>query len=47
MDYVNRFITEEKVSDHLNGLFGTDEYREAAALTGEPRKSFLHDLYQR
>jgi three-Cys-motif partner protein len=46
-DHVNRFITEEKVSDHLNGLFGTDEYREAAALTGEPRKMFLHDLYQR
>lgn len=46
-DYVNRFITEEKVSDHLNNLFGTDEYRHAAGLGGEERKSFLHDLYQR
>ena len=46
-DHVNRLITEEKVSDHLNGLFGTDAYREAAGLTGEQRKTFLHDLYQR
>jgi three-Cys-motif partner protein len=46
-DYVNRFITEETVSDHLRDLFGTDEYRQAAGLAGEPRKAFLHDLYQR
>jgi three-Cys-motif partner protein len=46
-DHVNRFITEEKVSDHLNNLFGTDEYRQAAGLTGDQRKMFLHDLYQR
>jgi three-Cys-motif partner protein len=46
-DYVNRFITQEKVSDHLNKLFGTDEYRRAAGLSGEPRRTFLHDLYQR
>jgi three-Cys-motif partner protein len=47
VDHVNRFVTEEKVSDHLTNLFGTNEYRQAAGPAGEPRKAFLHDLYQR
>jgi three-Cys-motif partner protein len=46
-DHVNRFITVDKVADHLEALFGSDQYRDAAGLFGEERKMFLHDLYQR
>lgn len=45
-DHVNRFITHGEVSPHLQALFGTDEYRSAAGLTGDERTSFLRTLYE-
>jgi three-Cys-motif partner protein len=47
IDAVNRFITHEEVSPHLQALFGTDEYRNAATLTGTERTTFLKELYER
>lgn len=46
-DSLNRWIDhpDEKITAHLQDLFGTPNFREAAKLTGEDRKLYLHDLY--
>jgi three-Cys-motif partner protein len=44
---VNRFLLEEGVSHHLDTLFGTRDYVQAGGLSGQSRKQFLHDLYER
>lgn len=43
---VNRFAAAGNIDARLTELFGTDRFKEAAGLSGEPRKQFLHDLYQ-
>jgi three-Cys-motif partner protein len=43
---VNRFANAGNIDDSLAELFGTDLFMQAAGLSGEDRKSFLHDLYQ-
>lgn len=47
-DGLNRWIThpDDKIHVSLVDLFGTDDYRDAAQLAGDERRSFLHDLYQ-
>ncbi|MCR3720160.1 three-Cys-motif partner protein [Prauserella flava] len=43
---VNRFAAAGNIDDRLAELFGTDQFKRAADLTGSERKTFLHDLYQ-
>jgi three-Cys-motif partner protein len=47
-DGLNRWIThpDEKIHVSLRDLFGTDEYEAAGGLSGNARRTFLHDLYK-
>lgn len=44
---INRFLATEEFAPHLDALFGTEEWRDAEALSGEDRKRFLYALYAR
>jgi three-Cys-motif partner protein len=44
---VNQFLAAERITPHLNGLFGTRDYIQACDLDSSARKQFLHDLYKR
>ncbi|RSN01235.1 hypothetical protein DMB42_40355 [Nonomuraea sp. WAC 01424] len=46
VDSVNRFAGAGNIDHHLRDLFGTERYKEAANLQGQPRQLFLHDLYE-
>ncbi|MEU8401749.1 three-Cys-motif partner protein TcmP [Nonomuraea sp. NPDC048892] len=46
VDSVNRFAGAGNIDHHLKDLFGTERYKEAAALQGQPRQQFLHNLYE-
>jgi hypothetical protein len=43
---ITRFIGRAGQEDAMDGLFGTDRWREAIPLQGEERKRFLHDLFR-
>ncbi len=44
---INRFLGTEEFAPHLDGLFGTDEWRAGLDLAGEERKRLLYALYAR
>jgi three-Cys-motif partner protein len=44
---VNQFLAAERITAHLDGLFGTRAYIQACELDTGARKRFLHDLYKR
>ena len=44
---MSRFLGSEEFEPHLDGLFGTTEWRQAMNLRGVRRKEFLSDLYAR
>lgn len=50
-EHVNRFVNDQRpnIALHFTDLFATtnEEHREAAELSGGPRKKFLRDLYAR
>jgi three-Cys-motif partner protein len=46
-DSINRFITHEPTSGHLDALFGTKDYLCADGISGEERKRLLHEIYAR
>ena len=44
---VVRFCGAGNIDERLTSLFGTDDYKDAAKLTGAQRAQFVHDLYKR
>lgn len=47
-DFVNRFATSGQVDEHLDAIFGTDEYRQVGTCgTPDERRAFLLELYAR
>lgn len=48
-DSLNRWISHPsaKIQAHLYELYGTHDYKDAADLSGEPRKKYLTDMYER
>lgn len=47
VDHINRFATNPKVSQHMDELFGTQEYMAVQGVPSGQRVQFLHDLYKR
>jgi three-Cys-motif partner protein len=45
--HVNRFVGRAGQANAMNTLFGTEEWKEAAGLSGDARLRFLHDLFYR
>jgi len=47
-DSINRFIThpDDAITDHLEQLFGTDDFYGAAGLSGPERRNFLLETYE-
>lgn len=45
MPYVNRFLRRAEQENAMNSLFGSDEWKRARTMSGEPRIRFLHDLF--
>lgn len=45
-DHINRFLEQESVAGHIEGLFGTTGFQEAASKQGDERKEFLRDLFR-
>lgn len=45
-DHINRFLEQESVGGHLEGLFGTTGFEKAASKQGVERKEFLRDLFR-
>lgn len=45
-DHINRFLEQESVAGHIEGLFGTGGFQEAASKQGDERKTFLRDLFR-
>ena len=43
---MERFVTEPELETSLDELFGSENWRQARALTGDERKDFLHALYR-
>jgi len=46
-DHINRFLTTSEMRPHLDALFGTHEWINADGLSGDARRTYLHDLYER
>jgi three-Cys-motif partner protein len=46
-DFVNRFISHDPVAQHLEEIFGTDEYQQATQYPPGERREFLLKLYAR
>jgi hypothetical protein len=44
---VTRFCAAGNIDEVLTELFGTDEYKGAALLSGVQRSQYVHDLYKR
>lgn len=47
VDHINRFATNPKVSQHMDDLFGTQEYMDVRDVEPGKRVQFIHDLYRR
>jgi hypothetical protein len=47
LSFVHRFVGREGQAAALTSLFDCDDWRRAATLTGEPRRAFLLDLFER
>jgi three-Cys-motif partner protein len=45
-DHINRFLEQDSVAGHLQGLFGTTGFQEAGSKQGDERKEFLRDLFR-
>ena len=43
---INRFINHPEQGHNFDGLFGCDEWRQAASRAGLERKKFIVDLYR-
>ena len=43
---IKRFLRTPEFEDKLDSLFGTPEWRGAAELSGEEKRTFLYDLYK-
>ncbi len=43
---INRFLTTEEFEPHMDALFGTTEWRQAAAMDGSDRRRHLYSLYK-
>ncbi len=48
-EHLNRFLCKDnaRLRAHYTELFGTDQWQRACAMKGEPRRRYLHDLYER
>lgn len=46
LPFVARFVTRAGQEPAMTSLFGTDKWKEAADLTGDQRRIFLHDLFR-
>jgi hypothetical protein len=46
LPFITRFIGKDDQEAVMDRLFGTTRWREAIPLSGEDRKSFLHDLFR-
>lgn len=46
LPFVNRFLARAGQQRALDGLFGTDRWRDAIGLIGKARQEFLHKLFQ-
>ena len=46
LPFVARFVTRVGQEHAMTSLFGTDKWKEAADLTGDRRRIFLHDLFR-
>jgi len=46
-EWINRFKSRPAFERHLTGLFGTEEWKAGAGLTGHEAKVYFHDLYAR
>ena len=42
---ISRWMNTPEFREHLDAMFGTDRWREAAALGPDAKRIFLHDLY--
>ena len=47
LNHINWHVTTESVSEHMEALFGTDEFREVPPAGDPQRQPFLIDLYAR
>src|SRR2546425_506747 len=46
LPFVSRFVTRAGQERAMTSLFGTNRWKDAAQLTGDSRRSFLHDLFR-
>lgn len=46
LPWINRFLGREGQERAMTSFFGTDRWREALELRGQPRLQFLHDLFR-
>lgn len=44
---INMRMTTPEFEGHMTDMFGTQDWKEAIGLSGEERKTFLHELYRR
>lgn len=46
-DHINRFLEQDSVAGHIEGLFGTTGFQDAASKQRDERKGFLRDLFRK
>jgi three-Cys-motif partner protein len=46
-DHINRFVTAGNVDQHLEKLFGSQDYKDVQGLSPSDRRVYLHELYAR